>query len=79
MGGNVIGTKTTTTSILSTSAIIGDMIIKGETGSNLILQTGPASAAMYIDTYNKVALNKATTCTSSLNVSGFTLLQNDFN
>ena len=62
MGGNVIGTKTTTTSTLSTSAIIGDMIIKGDTGSNLILQTSPASAAMYIDAYNKVVLNHATTC-----------------
>ena len=76
MGGNIIGTKSTTTSTLSTSAVIGDMIVEANNGSHLLLQTGRGKAGMYIDTYNNVVINNIATCTSSLNVSGITTLNN---
>ena len=77
MGGNVIGTKTTNTSTLSTSANIGDMIVKGNDGVKLILQTSTGKAGMYIDAYNNVVMNNPTTCISTLNISRNTTINND--
>ena len=77
MGGNVIGTKTTNTSTLSTSANIGDMIVKGNDGVKLILQTSTGKAGMYIDAYNNVVMNNPMTCISTLNISGNTTINND--
>ncbi len=78
-GSNLIGTYATTTSYISNSAMVGDLIVKGGTGANLRLQTGAGKAGMIIDTYNNPILNNQTTCVSSLNVSGFTTLNNNTN
>jgi len=75
-GSNLIGTYATSSSYISNSAMVGDLIVKGGTGVNLRLQTGAGKAGMIIDTYNNPVLNNPTTCVSSLNVSGLTTLNN---
>ena len=61
---------------MSTSAAIGDTVIRSPASNRLLLQSGAASAALYVDDYNNVVLGNPTTCLSTLNVSGYTTLTN---
>ena len=74
-GGSLIGYCNTVPTTLSTSAMIGDSIIRSANGNKLILQSGAGSNALYIDQYNNVVLDNPTTCLSTLNVSGITTMQ----
>ena len=56
-GGSLIGYWNTSGSILSTSATIGDTVIRSAASNRLLLQSGAASAALYIDNYNNVVLD----------------------
>jgi hypothetical protein len=73
-GGSLIGYCNTSGSILSTSAIIGDTVIRSAASNRLLLQSGASSAALYIDNYNNVVLDNPTTCLSTLNISGNTII-----
>ena len=64
-----------TNQYFSTSGIINDLVLKSSLGYKLIFQSGNGSAAMYVDGYNNVYFNNASTCLSSFNVSGNTIFQ----
>ena len=74
--GGLIGYANTTPTTLSTSAIIGDSVIRSGTGNKLLLQSGAGTSSLYIDGSNNVNLKNPTTSYSSLNVSGYTTLSN---
>jgi len=61
---------------LSSSAIIGDSILRAAYNSRLLLQSGTMNTAFYIDSSNNVVSNSPFTCLSSLNVSGTATLNN---
>ena len=60
----------------SSSAAIGDAIVRSAVSSNLILQTGSGGAGVIINSGNNTRIIGATSCNSTLTVSGNTILNN---
>ena len=77
IAGNLTIGYNTTSQYYSTSANIGDSVIKCNVGQKLILQSGDVSGSLIIDTYNNLILNKPITCSSKLNVSGLSVFDNN--
>ena len=69
--GSLISGVISVPTTLSTSASLGDTVIRSGTGNKLFLQSGSGSAGMYINDYNNVVLDNPTTVLSRSNVSGF--------
>ena len=60
----------------SSSAAIGDAIVRSAPSSNLILQAGSGGAGVIINSGNNTTIMGAISCNSTLNVSGNTILRN---
>ena len=75
--GGLIAGVITFPSTLSTSGLIGDVVLRSGNGSKLILQSGSGSAGMYINGSNNVVLDNDTTVLSKLNVSGNSVFDNN--
>jgi hypothetical protein len=60
----------------SSSAAIGDAIVRSASSSNLKLQSGIGSAAILVDNSNYTTIIGAKSCNSTLNVSRNTVLRN---
>ena len=81
-GGSLIGYCNTVPSTLSTTATIGDSVIRSGTGNRLILQSGSGSYGLYLDSSNNcifknnVSINGVLSC-NSMNIITSELITGD--